>query len=66
MSDVVIVSIVSLFGTFLGTFSGIKLMSYRIEQLEKKVEAMSDNNERLAVIENDIKNLYHLHKGKGE
>lgn len=65
MSDVVIVSIVSLFGTFLGTFSGIKLMSYRIEQLEKKVEAMSDNNERLAVIENDIKNLYHLQK-KGD
>ena len=28
----------SLVGTFAGTFSGIKLISYRIEQLEKRVE----------------------------
>lgn len=42
MSDTVIVAIIgftgSILGTFAGTLSGIKLMSYRIEQLEKKVE----------------------------
>lgn len=34
----VIVAIIALFGTFIGSYSGIRLMSYRIEQLEKKVE----------------------------
>ena len=31
----IIVAGLSLIGTFLGTWSGVKLMSYRIEQLEK-------------------------------
>ena len=42
MSDVIIVSIISLIGTVSGTFGGImvsnKLTNYRIEQLEKKVD----------------------------
>lgn len=40
MSDIVIVALVSLGGTLVGTFSGIivssRLTAYRIEQLEKK------------------------------
>lgn len=42
MSDVIIVSFISLIGTVSGTFGGImvsnKLTNYRIEQLEKKVD----------------------------
>lgn len=43
MSDTIIVALLSLAGTLVGSFSGImaanKLTNYRIEQLEKKVEA---------------------------
>lgn len=46
MTETVIVALLSLAGTFLGTFSGIKLMSYRIEQLEKKVEKHNNLIER--------------------
>ena len=42
MSDTILVALLSLAGTLIGTFSGImtanKLTNYRIEQLEKKVE----------------------------
>lgn len=42
MSDVVIVGLLSLAGTLGGTFGGImvanKLVNYRLEQLEKKVD----------------------------
>lgn len=42
MSDVVVVGLLSLVGTLGGTFSGIlvanKLVNYRLEQLEKKVD----------------------------
>ncbi|MCR5121359.1 MAG: hypothetical protein K6B74_02950 [Ruminococcus sp.] len=37
-----LVALCSCFGTALGTFGGIRLMSYRIEQLEKQVERLSD------------------------
>lgn len=46
MSSEIIVALLSLVGTFFGTFSGIKLMSYRIEQLEKKVEKHNNLVER--------------------
>ena len=55
MSDVVIVAIISLFGTLGGTFGGIitasKLTNYRIEQLEKKVEKHNNVVERVYVLE---------------
>jgi len=42
-------SLVSLFGTLIGAFGGIltsyKLMAYRIEQLEKKVDKKIDQDE---------------------
>ncbi len=50
----IIVAGLSLIGTFLGTWSGVKLMSYRIEQLEKKVEKHNRVVERTYKIEQDI------------
>ena len=59
MSDAIIVAVLSLLGTFAGSFSGMKLMSYRIEQLEKKVDRYSTITERIPVIEEQIKALDH-------
>lgn len=59
MSDAIIVAILSLIGTFTGSFSGMKLMSYRIEQLEKKVDRYATITERIPVIEEQIKALDH-------
>lgn len=50
MNDTVTVAVISLIGTLIGTFGGIltsgKLTSFRIEQLEKKVEAHNKVVER--------------------
>ena len=55
MSDVVIVGILSLIGTLLGSISGIlaasKLTNYRIEQLEKNVEKHNSVLERVYDLE---------------
>ena len=53
----IIVGILSLLGTGLGTFGGMKLMSYRIEQLEKRVEKHNSFAERLPVIEEKVSEL---------
>ena len=53
----VIVGVLSLLGTIIGSYSGMKLMSYRIEQLEKKVDKHNGFAERIPVIEEHIKNL---------
>lgn len=59
MNDVVIVGLLSLFGTVIGTFGGIvtsaKLTNYRIQQLEKKVEKHNNFAERIPVLEEKIK-----------
>lgn len=52
MGSEIIVAMLSLIGTFFGTFGGIRLMSYRIEQLERKVEKHNNVIERVAVMEN--------------
>ena len=49
----------SLIGTALGTFGGTRLMSYRIEQLEKRVEKHNNVVERMALAENNIKVANH-------
>lgn len=59
MESEIIVAVLSLAGTFFGTFSGIKLMSYRIEQLEKKVEKHNSVVERMAVMENKMRSAEH-------
>lgn len=57
MSNEIIVGLLSLAGTFAGSFSGMKLMSYRIEQLEHKVEKHNNFAERLPVVEETIKEI---------
>lgn len=49
--DTIIVSACSLIGTFIGTFSGINLIKYRIEQLEKQVEKHNNLIERTYKLE---------------
>ena len=57
MSEIVIVAIISFFGTLIGTFGGIitsnKLTTFRIEQLEKKVEKHNKVVDRVYVLEKD-------------
>lgn len=62
----VIVGILTFMGSLIGTYSGIKLMSYRIEQLEKQVEKHNHLIERMykveettAILTNDIKVANH-------
>lgn len=55
MSEAVIVAILSLIGTLVGSVAGImttnKLVLYRIEQLEKKVEKHNNVVERVFILE---------------
>lgn len=51
MTEGIIIALLSLAGTFLGSFSGIRLITYRIEQLEKKVEKHNNLVERQYDIE---------------
>lgn len=59
MIETIIVAVCGLLGTFIGSFSGMKLMSYRLEQLEKKVEKHNNFAERMPVVEKEIKHIYH-------
>lgn len=51
MSDAVIVAIASLCGSAIGSFSGFQVIKYRVGQLEKKVEACGEQNERIYELE---------------
>lgn len=63
MSDEVMLALISLAGTVVGTFSGTvvsgKMLSYRVEQLEKKVEKHNNVIERVYRLEEDTKNISH-------
>jgi hypothetical protein len=63
MTNDIIVGLLSLGGTLCGTFAGIltstKLTNYRIEQLEKKVEKHNSVVERTALLERDMKTVWH-------
>lgn len=70
MSETIIVALLSLLGTLAGSLLGIlaanKLVVYRIEQLEKKVEKHNQVVERVynletneAVVKEDLKNINH-------
>lgn len=54
MSNEIIVGLLSLAGTFIGSYSGMRLMTYRIEQLEKKVDKHNNFAERIPIIEEKI------------
>lgn len=57
MSENVIISLISLIGTIIGTFGGIlvgtKLLTYRVEQLEKQVAKHNNLIERTYKLEQD-------------
>lgn len=55
----VIVGLLSLLGTLAGSYGGMRLMSYRIEQLEKKVDKYAIVTERIPIIEEQIKVINH-------
>ncbi len=49
----------ALIGTAIGSFSGFKLTSYRVEQLEKKVDKHNNKATRMPVVEEQIKVINH-------
>lgn len=51
----VIVGALSLLGTIIGSYGGMKLMSYRIEQLEIKVNKHNSVVERTFILEEQMK-----------
>ena len=63
MSETVIVGLLSLLGTLVGTLGGIvasnRLIAYRIEQLEKKVEKHNTLVERTYKLEGEMLEAQH-------
>lgn len=70
MSGKVVVALITLLGSAIGTIGGIfatnKMTAYRIEQLEKKVdkhnkvvERMYEAEKNISVISEEIKNVNH-------
>ena len=51
----IIVGVLSLVGTLAGSYGGMKLTSYRIEQLEKKVEKHNSVIQRTFILEEQMK-----------
>lgn len=58
MNETVLVAALSLLGTLVGSFSGIiaanKLVNYRLQQLEQKVQAHNNLVERTYHLESDM------------
>lgn len=63
MSDAILVGILSLAGTLIGSIAGIltanKLTNYRIEQLEKKVDKHNSVVERVFKLEGRADEMEH-------
>lgn len=59
MLESIIVGLLSLLGTCIGSLGGMRLMGYRIEQLEKKVDKHNHFAERMPVVEEQIKGINH-------
>ena len=59
MPDTVVVAVLSLLDTLIGSFGGTQLIKYRIEQLEKKVEKHNSVVERTYLLEEKIKVANH-------
>lgn len=57
MPDVIIVAIISLLGTMFGSLAGImranNLVTYRLSELEKKVDKYNNIIERVSLLEQD-------------
>lgn len=76
MSDEIIVAVLALCGTLIGTFGGIlvssKLTNYRLEQLENRVGEHNNFAARMPIVEQEIKRINRrleelegLHKREG-
>ena len=59
MVSEIIIAVCSLLGTAAGSFGGMRLMSYRIEQLEKKVDRHNHFAERVPILEEQMKVANH-------
>lgn len=60
MTEIVAAAItagLALVGTAIGSFSGFKLTSYRVEQLEKKVDKHNHFAARMPVVEEQIRGI---------
>lgn len=62
MPSEIMIALLSLLGTLIGSGLGVltqaRLTNYRIEQLEKKVDAHNNLVERTAVIERDLQTAW--------
>ena len=62
MEDIFL-ALIAFAGTLVGTFGGIltanRLSTYRIEQLEKKVEKHNNLVERMFSVESSVKSAHH-------
>ena len=63
MSDAVLVAVLSLIGTLAGSLIGVrqanKLVNYRIDQLEEKVDKHNTLVERMVIVEQSTKSAHH-------
>lgn len=63
MEPEIVVALLSLVGTLGGSFVGVlasnKLINYRIQQLEKKVEKHNNLVERMVLVETEVKSAQH-------
>ena len=61
MPNEILLSLISAISSLLGAGCGViatsKLTNYRLEQLEKKVDKLSENDQRLALLEQRM-NIY--------
>lgn len=69
MSDVIVIGLLSLAGTLAGTFGGImaanRLTTYRLEQLEKKVDKHNSLIDRMYCAETKLKVIDQRLEDKG-
>lgn len=55
----IVVAVIGFIGSCVGSLSGLKIITYRIEMLEKKVDKHNNFAERMPVIEEKIKVCEH-------
>ncbi|MDL2258754.1 hypothetical protein LJC42_06340 [Eubacteriales bacterium OttesenSCG-928-K08] len=62
MNDSIVVALLALLGTLAGSWAGVrqanKLVNFRIDKLEQKVEQHNSLIERIVIVERDIKTAF--------